>query len=46
MTAGPDALPACTKDARLTFRVDGHPAAQTSTNTAGDQHSLDLTIRR
>jgi len=46
MTAGPDAIPACTKDARLTFRVDGHPAAQTSTNTAGDQHALDLTVRR
>ena len=33
IVAGPDAVPACSKDALLNFRVNGTPVAQTAINT-------------
>ena len=44
---GPDAVAGCTRGARLTFRIDGRPAADTSVvNTPpGQQAALDLQVR-
>jgi hypothetical protein len=44
--AGPDAVPGCTANARLTFRIDGHPATQTATIAPDAQQTLDLTATR
>lgn len=45
VTAGPDAVPGCTAGSTLSFRVDGQPAMQTSTNDIGQQRSpFDLTV--
>ena len=42
---GPTAIKACTKDALLTFRVDGKAVPQTSTNDFNrDGHSVDLVV--
>ena len=45
VTAGPDAVLGCTTGSTLSFRVDGKPAMQTSTNDIGQQRSpFDLTV--
>jgi pimeloyl-ACP methyl ester carboxylesterase len=42
---GPDSVAGCRAGARLAFRVDGKPAAETSTNTFSYSGQLDLTQR-
>ncbi len=45
VTAGPDAVPACTAGATILFRIDGRRALQTATNDIGLQRSpFDLTV--
>jgi hypothetical protein len=42
---GPDSIPGCIRGATLTFRIDGRPAVETSTNDPGHGSSFDLTPR-
>jgi hypothetical protein len=46
--SGPDSVPGCAKDAKLTFRLDGQPASQTAINDLGGDANgkeLDLTVQ-
>jgi hypothetical protein len=46
--AGPDAIPACAKDATITFRLDGKPAIETAVNDLRNDepgHEVNLTLR-
>lgn len=40
---GPNSVAGCTAGAKLTFRVDGRPTADTAINELGHNQSLDLT---
>lgn len=43
---GPESIPGCVRGATLTFRIDGRPAVETSTNDPNVQgRALDLTVR-
>ena len=44
--AGPDAVAGCTAGGRVTFEVDGRPAAETATNSPDRSTHLDLTAPR
>jgi pimeloyl-ACP methyl ester carboxylesterase len=41
---GPDAVPACSRGATITFRVDGRPTVDTAVNEPARSGSLDLTV--
>ncbi|HEX4982300.1 MAG TPA: hypothetical protein VFV63_11400, partial [Ilumatobacteraceae bacterium] len=41
---GPDSRPGCDAGARVTFRVDGAPASETSLNSPQESTELDLTV--
>ena len=43
--AGPESIPGCERGALLTFRINGRPAVDTSTNEESRRDSLDLTMR-
>jgi len=48
IVAGPESVAACEQGARLTFRLDGEPAAETAVNDLGsgsEGHELDLTLQ-
>jgi hypothetical protein len=48
VVAGPGAVPECTEDATMTFRLDGTPAVETAVNdlrTGSRGHELDLHMR-
>jgi hypothetical protein len=42
---GPDSIPGCHKNAPITFRVDGAPAAETRVNGGAPPQQFDLTVR-
>lgn len=47
VVAGPESIPGCAEGARLTFRINGKPAAETALNDLGrgsEGHELNLTV--
>jgi len=47
-TAGPESVSGCAEGARLTFRINGKPAAETALNDLGrgsEGHELNLTVQ-
>lgn len=48
IVAGPESVSGCVEGARLTFRLDGKPAAETAVNDLGrgsEGHELDLNVQ-